>query len=106
MEEKLNFSLPEKKQKGSIVNKIAVILLLILVGLGLTNLLIALKPRESIQQAQTHGLSAEQTKQLAAKLSQRNLYDQAADTWQDYIANAGLTNTERARALFQVGMAL
>jgi peptidyl-prolyl cis-trans isomerase C len=80
--------------------------LLILVGLGLTNLLIALKPRESIQQAQTHGLSAEQTKQLAAKLSQRNLYDQAADTWQDYIANADLTNTERARALFQTGMAL
>jgi peptidyl-prolyl cis-trans isomerase C len=106
MEEKLNFSLPEKKQKGSIVNKTAVILLLILVGLGLTNLLIALKPQESIQQAQTHGLSAEQTKQLAAKLSQRNLYDQAADTWQDYIANVDLTNIERARALFQVGVAL
>jgi peptidyl-prolyl cis-trans isomerase C len=106
MEEKLNFSLPEKKQKGSIASKTAVILLLILIGLGLTNLLIALKPREAIQQAQTHGLSAEQTKQLAAKLSQRNLYDQAADTWQDYIANAGLTNTERARALFQAGMAL
>lgn len=106
MEEKLNFSLPEKKQKGSVVNKTAVILLLILVGLGLTNLLIALKPRESIQQAQTHGLSAEQTKQLAAKLSQRNLYNQAAATWQDYIAGAELTNTERARALFQVGMAL
>jgi len=106
MEEKLNFSLPDKKQKGSIISKTAVILLLILVGLGLTNLLIALKPRESIQQAQTHGLSAEQTKQLAAKLSQRNLYDQAADTWQDYIANAGLTNTERARAMFQAGVAL
>jgi peptidyl-prolyl cis-trans isomerase C len=106
MEEKLNFSLPDKKQKGSIVNKTAVILLLILVGLGLTNLLIALKPRESIQQAQTHGLSAEQTKQLAAKLSQRNLYNQAADTWQEYIANTDLTNTERARGLFQVGMAL
>ncbi|MDT8300042.1 MAG: peptidyl-prolyl cis-trans isomerase [Sedimentisphaerales bacterium] len=105
MEEKLNFSLPNKKQKGSNVSKTAVILLLILVGLGLTNLLIALKPRESIQQAQTHGLSAEQTKQLAAKLSQRNLYDQAADTWQDYIANADLTNTERARAMFQAGLA-
>ncbi len=105
MEEKLNFSLPEKKQKGSIASKTAVILLLILVGVGLTNLLIVLKPRESIQQAQTLGLSAEQTKQLAAKLSQRNLYNQAADTWQDYIANAGLTNTERARAMFQAGLA-
>ncbi len=106
MEEKLNFSLPEKKQKGPIVNKIAVILMLMLVGLGLANLLILLKPRESIQQTRTDGLSAEQTKQLAAKLSQRNLYNQAADTWQDYIASAELTNTERARALFQAGMAL
>jgi peptidyl-prolyl cis-trans isomerase C len=106
MEEKLDFSLPEKKQKGSIANKIAIILLLILVGLALANLLISLKPRDSIQKTQTRGLSAEQTKQLAAKLSQRNLYNQAADTWQDYIAGAELTNTERARALFQVGMAL
>ena len=106
MEEKLDFSLPEKKQKGSIVNKIAVVLLFILLGLTLANLLIALKPRDSIQQAAAQGLSAEQTKQLAAKLAQRNLYNQAASTWQDYIAGAELTNTERARALFQVGMAL
>jgi len=106
MEEKLDFSLPEKKRKGSIVNKIAVILMLILVGLGLANLLIALKPRKPLQQTRTHGLSAEQTKQLAAKLAQRNLYKQAAGTWQDYIAGADLTNTERAMALFQVGMAL
>ncbi|MBL7147128.1 MAG: hypothetical protein ISS76_23025, partial [Phycisphaerae bacterium] len=106
MEEKLDFSLPEKKRKGSIVNKIAVILMLILIGLGLANLLIALKPQDSIQQTQTHGLSVEQTKQLAAKLAQRNLYNQAADTWQDYTANADLTNTERARGLFQAGMAM
>ncbi len=106
MEEKLDFSLPEKKRKGAIVNKITVILMLILVGLGLANLLIALNPRKSIQQTRTHGLSAEQIKQLAAKLSQRNLYNQAADTWQDYIAGADLTNIERARALFQVGMTL
>ena len=106
MEEKLDFSLPEKKQKGSIANKIAVVLMLILVGLGLANLLISLKPQETIQQTRTHGLSAEQLKQLAAKLSQRNLYNQAAGTWQDYIAGTDLTNTERAKALFQVGMAL
>ncbi|MHC4535692.1 MAG: peptidyl-prolyl cis-trans isomerase [Planctomycetota bacterium] len=106
MEEKLDFSLPERKQKGSIANKISVILLLILIGLALANLLIAIKPQDSIQEAQTQGLSAEQTKQLAAKLAQRNLYTQAAGTWQDYIAGAELTNTERARALFQVGMAL
>lgn len=106
MEEKLDFSLPERKQKGSLVNKITVILLLALVGLALANLLITLKPRDSIQQARTQGLSAEQTKQLASKLAQRNLYNQAASTWQDYIAGAELTKTERAKALFQIGMAL
>jgi peptidyl-prolyl cis-trans isomerase C len=106
MEEKLDFSLPDKKQEGSIVNKIVIILMLILVGIGLANLLISLKPQSAIQQVRTPGLSAEQTKELAAKLSQRNLYNQAAGTWQDYIAGAELTNTERARALFQVGMAL
>jgi peptidyl-prolyl cis-trans isomerase C len=106
MEEKLDFSLPEKKQKGSIANKITLILILILVGLGLANLLISLKHREPVQKGRTHGLSAEQIKELAAKLSQRNLYNQAAGTWKDYIAGSDLTNTERARALFQVGMSL
>ena len=70
MEEKLDFSLPERKQKGSFINKISVILLLILVGLALANLLIAIKPKDANQQAQRQGLSAEQTKQLAAKLAQ------------------------------------
>ena len=106
MEEKLDFSLPQRKQKGSFVNKISVILLIILIGLALVNLLIAIKPKDTIQQAQSQGLSAEQTRQLAAKLAQRNLYSQAASTWQDYIAGAELTNTERAKALFQVAIAL
>ena len=106
MEEKLDFSLPVRKQKSSIANKMAVILLLFLVGLGLANLLMSLSSRDYVPQEQTHGLSAEQTKQLAAKLAQRNLYHRAARTWQDYIAGTELTDTERAKALFQVGMAL
>jgi peptidyl-prolyl cis-trans isomerase C len=105
MEEKLDFSLPRRKQKGSIGNTIAVILLIILLCLVLADLLIALKPRRINQQAAAQGLSAQQTKQLAAKLARRNLYNQAAGAWQDYIASADLTNTERARALFQVGLA-
>jgi peptidyl-prolyl cis-trans isomerase C len=106
MEEKLNFSLPERKQKSSIANKIAIILLLILVGLGLANLLTVFSSQDSMPQVHPHGLSAEQTKQLAAKLAQRNLYRQAARTWQDYLASAELTDTERAKVLFQIGMAL
>ena len=42
MEEKLDFSLPEKKQKNTVASKLSIILLLILIGLTLANLLIAL----------------------------------------------------------------
>lgn len=106
MEEKLNFSLPEKKQKSSIANKTAVVLLLILVGLGLANLLAVFLSGDSTPEVRPHGLSAEQTKELAAKLAQRNLYQQAARTWQDYLAGAELTDVERAKVLFQIGLSL
>lgn len=106
MEEKLNFSLPDRKQKSSVSNKIAIILLLLVAGLGVANLLIVLSPRDSVPTVRPHRLSADQTKQLAAKLAQRNLYRQAAKTWQDYLEGAELTDTERAKALFQVGISL
>ena len=81
MEEKLDFSLPEKKQKNTIVNKISIALLLILVALTTANLLIgpSEKPYQSKGTAASP-LSAEQTRQLAAKLAQRNLYDRAVSS--------------------------
>ena len=48
-------------------------------------------------------LSAEQTKELANKLAQRNLNQQAAKVWQDYLAANHLSDTERAKVLFQIG---
>jgi len=51
-------------------------------------------------------LSAAQVKQLAAKLDQRKLHGQAAQVWQDYLADAELTEAERATVLFQIGVAL
>jgi parvulin-like peptidyl-prolyl isomerase len=106
MDEKLDFSLPEKKKAGPVVNKIIIVLLLILVALGLANLVTGFSSDGSAPRTAARGLSAEQTKQLATKLTQRNLYQQAAKVWQDYLARADLEDAERAKVLFQVGMAL
>ena len=106
MEEKLNFSLPEKKQKSSITNSIIIILLLILIGLSAANM--ALRPATDNQTSDrtSYSLSAEQTKELAGKLAQRNLHIRAANLWQDYLAAGKLTDAQRARTLFQVGTLL
>jgi len=106
MAEKLNFSLPEKKQKSSITNSIIIVLLLVLIGLSAANM--ALRPARDNQPPDraSYSLSAEQTKQLAGKLAQRNLYIRAANLWQDYLAAGKLADAERARTLFQIGTLL
>jgi peptidyl-prolyl cis-trans isomerase C len=106
MDEKLDFSLPDKKQKRNVSNVISILLLLILVGLTTANLFVALSPKEVTPGPAGGRLSAEQTRQLAAKLTQRNLYDRAAKVWQDYLSLGDLTDAERARALFQIGTLL
>ncbi|MFC1634581.1 peptidyl-prolyl cis-trans isomerase [Planctomycetota bacterium] len=106
MEEKLDFSLPKKKQRSTAMNWILTILLLILIGLTTANL--ASKPRNRGQAPDVAGssFSAEQTKQLATRLAQRNLHMRAAKAWEDYLAADKLTDTERARTLFQIGALL
>ncbi|MGB2862692.1 MAG: peptidyl-prolyl cis-trans isomerase [Sedimentisphaerales bacterium] len=106
MEGKLDFSLPEKKQNNAITNSIIIVLLLILIGLSAVN--IALRPAKDkqAQNVTTYSLSAEQTKQLAGKLAQRNLHIRAANLWKDYLAAGKLTDAERAKTLFQIGTLL
>jgi len=106
MEEKLNFSLPEKKQKSSIANSIIIVLLVVLIVLSAANM--ALRPARDNKapDGASYSLSAEQTKELAGKLSQRNLHIRAANLWQDYLTAGKLTDAERARTLFQIGTLL
>jgi len=107
MEEKLDFSLPEKKQRNTFANKLSIVLLLILIALTTANLLTG--PSEKPNMAKgtaASSLSAQQSKQLAAKLTQRNLYARAVKVWQDYLNVAKLTDTERAKVLFQIGTLL
>jgi len=106
MEGKLDFSLPEKKQNNAITNLIIIVLLLILIGLSAANM--ALRPAKDnqAQKVTSYSLSAEQTKQLAGKLAQRNLHVRAANLWKDYLAAGKLAEAERARTLFQIGSLL
>jgi hypothetical protein len=73
MEEKLDFSIPEKKQKSSTATKLLVVLALVLVGLALANLLTALRRQGPARETEVYGLSAEQAKQLASRLAQRRI---------------------------------
>lgn len=104
MDDKLDFSVPEKKQRSPIANKVIIVLLLILTALAVVNVLPESGPADPA--GQSSGLSATQTKQLATKLAQRNLYEQAAQVWKDYLAQAKLGAVERAKGLFQAATAL
>ena len=106
MEKKLDFSLPEKKQNNAITNFIIIVLLLILIGLSAANMALQPAKDNQAQKVTSYSLSAEQTKQLAGKLSQRNLYIRAANLWKDYLAASKLADAERARTLFQIGTLL
>ncbi len=106
MAEKLDFSLPQKKSRGSAAGAFTVLLLMVLVVLAAVNLFVTLSSRRGGSRATAQGLSAEQVKDLASKLAQRNLYEQAATAWQDYLAGAGPDGPERARIHFQIGVLL
>jgi hypothetical protein len=106
MEEKLNFSLPEKKQKTLQADKLCIILLLIAIVLAAANLVLKLTEKKTSPERTSSAMSAEQTKQLAEKLAQRNLYERAAEVWQDYISSARLTGEELAKALYQTATML
>jgi len=106
MAEKLDFSIPQRKAKSSATGVLTVLVLVFLVGLGVANLLVALSGKKPAPSGSARDLSTEQVKDLASKLAQRSLYQQAAATWRDYLAAAKLTDTEQARIHFQIGALL
>ncbi len=103
MEEKLDFSLPEKKKKCSGLSALAVVLLIVLIGVAGANLGLRLRSEGGKAERPELGLSAEQAKELAGKLAARSLYGQAAGVWKEYLGGPGLDDKERAKTLFQVG---
>ncbi len=106
MAEKLDFSIPQKKAGKPVVGVLTVLLLVILVALAAANLAVVLSGRTSTPAGAARDLSTQQVKDLAGKLAQRNLYQQAVATWRDYLATADLAGPERARIYFQMGTLL
>jgi len=104
MPEELKFSIPETKKKTDKPCAVTNVLLIVCIVIVTANL--ALQFKGKTPAAAVSGLSAEQAKLMAGKLSERNLYQQAAKVWQDYLASGKLTGPERARTLFQIGLAL
>ncbi len=104
MEEKLDFSLPEKNPRGSLAGPLAGLLLAAVVILTAANTYILTTRRDAAEPAVSPGLSASQAKQLATKLSLRDLHEQAAAVWAEYLQSPALSPQDRARALFQVGL--
>ena len=102
MDEKLDFSLPAKKQNKSFLPIVTVVLLIILIGLTIFNILTIPQNRNNSVKSDS-ALSSEQVKQLAAQLTSRNLYTRAAEVWQDYLSRVTLPDNERAKTLFQIG---
>ncbi len=102
MENKLDFSLPEKKTKKSAASFITIILLLVLIGLVSYNDFFKSAGKSLSKGNSQTSMTPEQMKDLASKLAQRNLYGRAVVLWNEYLANANLTDTERAKGLFQI----
>jgi hypothetical protein len=111
MNEKLDFSLPAKKQKKSFLPILSVVLLIVLIGLSLINILVFsgragfARPFQNGVRSTSY-LSSQQVEELASRLAGRDLYAQAASVWQDYLSGAALSDTERAKTLFQIGTLL
>jgi parvulin-like peptidyl-prolyl isomerase len=107
MTEKLDFSLPQKKQKRSAIEQLTVGLLVALLTLVVMDLGVTVETsKRMLGGVSSKGLSEEQVKDLASKLAQRTLYQQAAAAWQDYLASAKLAGPEQARIQFQIGTLL
>jgi tetratricopeptide (TPR) repeat protein len=105
MENKLDFSLPEAKDKHSGGRGFLILLLAVVAALAAANLYVSTRSRPPGPAAAAL-MTADQTRHLAEKLAARGLYGRAARAWQDYLETGSLDNAERARALFQAGSLL
>jgi tetratricopeptide (TPR) repeat protein len=105
-EQKLDFSLPQGKRPGNPAIAVLVLLCVVLTGLTAFNLYVTLSGGQTVSAVTTTGLSAKQMEELATKLARRNLYDQAAKVWKEYLAGEKLTEAERAKVLFNTAALL
>ena len=80
MSEKLDLSLPEKKIKKPASRCLTNVLLFLLIAAVSAHVVIQLRSGDKINEGQVSFIGV---KELAMKLSSRNLYERAAEVWQD-----------------------
>ncbi|MBN1697566.1 MAG: hypothetical protein JW881_08645 [Spirochaetales bacterium] len=103
-DKKLDFSLPETKQKNSAAQLVMLILLAGILVVGTLNLVFVFFPPAGGKAADaSNRLSAGKQKELALKLQKRGLHEAAAAAWEDYLAKAAIPDPERASIWYTIG---
>ena len=99
MPDELDFSVPQPNKPKPLYAATVIILILAVLAVGVANLL----QSKTAPTAATTGLDSQQLEQLAGKLAARNLYEQAAATYEQYLATADIDDVARARILYRIG---
>ncbi len=102
---KLNFDLPQPKEKsGHGPSKLITVLLVLILLAVCANILVSLKHGgPDIASKQAISLDADQQKSLALKLEKQGLFNASADAWKEYLRVARPDNTETALIWYRIG---
>ncbi|MCP4710415.1 MAG: hypothetical protein GY869_17470 [Planctomycetes bacterium] len=103
MTEELNFTLPAKKQVKSTSSILVILLLLIVLGVSGANLWLMHNPTGTSTATKGEVLDQAKLKELAGKLTNRNMYQAAAGVWDEYLRLGGIDQQEQARVLYRMG---
>ncbi|MBN2735835.1 MAG: hypothetical protein JXR70_02565 [Spirochaetales bacterium] len=102
MSDKIDFSLPPKKNKGNL--PVVIILLGVLILLSGAALVLQLVPGKQLDAGESMAyLDSRQQKDLALKFQSQSLNDAAVKAWEAYMQSTDLPREERANILYNIG---
>ena len=103
MANELNFSLPQGKQGKSFSSVLVIILLLLVLGVSGVNLWMMQGPGKAGTAVKGEVLNQTELKELAGKLTNRNMFEAAAEVWDEYLRLGGIDEEEQARVWYRMG---
>ena len=103
MTEKLNLTLPERKNEKNGSSKGLIILLVLVLIVSAGNLVVSLKGSMGSETQQSGTLATTALKDLALKLEKQGLRLRAADAWQEYLLQTNADNNEQAKIWYRIG---
>jgi peptidyl-prolyl cis-trans isomerase C len=103
MDDKLNLTLPDRRtgRGPGAVTAVMLVLSVVVLALACGALVLAARGRSGGPDAAGGGAAAQ--KDLALKLEQQGLREQAVRAWTEYLGQRGLTADEQARIWYRVG---